>query len=175
MLKFIVQSKPFEPPDHRAKLLVLLRDMPILTINELHGNYTQLWDISGTREQTASLLHGLELGIASAARWIAVELLKKPAPPTTAAKKKGIDGVALWLAKNGDLSCTLRLHSANVKGGAHLVLGTIEQSEVYTLASDIIDAPGRACLFATREQALAALIEHGAAWIAAALVKEIET
>lgn len=120
-----------------------------------------------------SPLHVLELGVAATARAIAVGLIKHPAPPTMAAKRRGIDGVALWLVQEQKTSRTLRLHSASTEGGAHVVLGTAGQAgPVYTTISDAVGASGRTCQLASQEQALAVLIEHAAPWIAAALVKE---
>jgi len=132
---------------------------------------------AGDSLAAASLLHGFELGIAATARWIAVELLKHPAPPTMAAKRRGIDGVALWLvqAQRGKPSRTLRLHSASTEGGAHVVLGTVDQAgPVYTTISNAVGASGHVYQLATKEHALAALIEHAAPWIAVALLKEVE-
>lgn len=120
---------------------------------------------------TASMLHALEMGITSAARWIAVELLKRPNQP---AKKKIVDGVALWIVRTSKESHTVRLHSSNSKRGSHIVLGTLDQREELCGISDVIGAIDCTGWYATKEQALSTIIYHSASWIAAALVAEIE-
>lgn len=126
----------------------------------------------GFREQgqaAASLLHALELVIAASARWIAVELLKDPAPPADGEK---VVGVALWLED---------------RDGSHVLMaaldGKLRNGRVYThaggaiairprlISAQGIDEDRVAC--ASEEGAFAALIEHIAQWIAAALVKEV--
>jgi hypothetical protein len=108
----------------------------------------------------ASLLHGLELGIASAARWIAVELLKDQTPP---ADEEKVEGVALWLNLWDYHGKQLRASYAPL--GVYSTTGVAPSYRTWWFDQQL-------GYFAAEEQALAALIEHAAPWIAAALVKE---
>ena len=122
----------------------------------------------------ASLQHALELGIASGARWIAVELLKHSKPPT---KKKIVDGVALWIVGVGTSKefHTVRLHSSNSKRGSHIVLGTLDIREELCGISDVISSIDCTGWCATKEQAIDIIIHQSAPWIAAAIVEQIES
>lgn len=118
-------------------------------------------DICGEGARAASLLHALELGIAAAARWIAVELLRDPVPlGDREPRVEQADGVALALW--GQFLCgpwpgySRHVEDHGDHWDAHGCKGPLPQ------------------WCATREQALAVLIEHAAPWIAAALVKEVE-
>jgi len=114
----------------------------------------------GTDTEAASLLHALELGVAAAARWIAVELLRDPAPP---AEGEEVEGAVLWLVPWDRPATQLRV--------SYAPLGVYDPRDG-TLKTWWHDVQfGR---FAAEEQALAALISHAAPWIAVALVKELD-
>jgi hypothetical protein len=119
----------------------------------------------------ASLLHGLELGVSASARWIVVELLKDPAPP---AEDERAEGAALWLklAEKHSPALFTVMSSAGELG----VVGVSNVQPMhapgtcwwYSCSMALVSVGQRAA----QEQALAALIEHAAPWIALELVKE---
>lgn len=123
----------------------------------------------------ASLLHALELTVAEAARWIAVELLKHPAPPSRKKKAAGVAGTTLWLVRAAKESRSLRLHSTHAAGGEHLVLGHTMGGPLLYGAKGLAQEHSHVCPCASEEQALAWIVEQAAPWIAVALVKEIGT
>jgi hypothetical protein len=114
----------------------------------------------------ASLLHALELGVLVTARWLAVELLKDPAPPVTATQPM------IYLSGDPEHEPSLRVYlSPNINFGGYDAL-------TYGLCCVRLTGPRHldtARFYASREQALAVLIEHAAPWIASALEKEIAT
>jgi hypothetical protein len=115
------------------------------------------------REYVANPLHGLEQGVAAVARWIAVELLKSPAPPVGDTEVEGVEGVVLWLEPWDRTAKQLRVSYAP------LGVYAPRDGTIRVWWHDV--QLGR---FAVEEQALAALVKHAAPWIAAALMREIE-
>ena len=125
----------------------------------------------------ASPLQALELGIASAARWIAVELLKN-SPAETGVTEE----VSLWLARD-DHSAPDAIHDENLWLGhsgtvtyMHLfmypqMLDHHAPAESWRVQGDQIPRHLKIC--ASKEQALELLIYHATPWIAAALAKEV--
>jgi hypothetical protein len=107
-------------------------------------------------------LHALELGVAVAARWIAVELLRDPERAPGEDRVVGAKGVYLRL-RSWD-------HPAMQLVVCDTPLGVYDNRDG-TYRAWWRDIPSRYC--AVEEQALAVLIEHAAPWIAAELAKEI--
>lgn len=116
--------------------------------------------------EVASLLHALELGVAAAARWIAVELLKDPTPPPLGDER--VYGVGLALLPR-DAYCLLQLLTDLRVDD----LGDIRYDSRQWNTAEMRDMNPARVVCASSEQALAVLIEHAAPWIAAALAKEI--
>jgi hypothetical protein len=113
----------------------------------------------GREKYAASLTHGLELGVAAVARWLAIELLKNPSEP---AAGESVGGCRLWMAgpylmrSFTDWSMRVEQHE--------------DHWDAHGIGSRVI--PGE---FACQEQAIAALIEHAAPWIALELAKEVQS
>jgi hypothetical protein len=117
---------------------------------------------AGASLSAASMLHALERGIASAARWIAVELLKNSAPPAEGEK---VEGVALWVNPWDVFGKQLRVSHAPL--GVYTTSGVAPSYRAWWLDQ-------RLGYFAVEEQALAVLVSHAAPWIAAALAEELK-
>ncbi|MCK9355599.1 MAG: hypothetical protein M0R22_00390 [Dehalococcoidia bacterium] len=122
----------------------------------------------------ASLLHALELGVAAAARWIAVELLRDSTPPGEGERTENVSLYTVFPTAT-PFSATLWLTGLGHAG----TIGQVSMDEPLAgvnvfRASWLADNDGPVDC-ASSEQALAALIEHAAPWIATALAKEIES
>ena len=165
MLKLTVQNVFADPPEQTEQMLVLVQDRTLVTIDRVRGHFTQIWDVTGTRKPAASLLHGLELGVAAATRWIAVELLKDQTSPV---EYEEIEGVALVLRARDSY---WRLQLAH--GLARDDCGGVYQDSRQWNTVETRDMVPQRSVCATKEQALAVLIEHAAPWIAAALLLEV--
>lgn len=118
--------------------------------------------IESCNNGAASLLHALELGIASAARWIAVELLKD------SRYEQYEEGVALYLDEHDPTRKDLHMNAGRV----HERFGGVFKNGDWscTLVRDRFPIP---IVRASQEQAIAALIEHAAPWIATAIYDEV--
>lgn len=118
-------------------------------------------------QPAASFLHALELGVAAAARWIAVDLLDDPAPPPVGEER--VYGVGLVLAHRSDYCRLQLLTDLQVDD-----LGGVYHDGRQWNTSEMRDMNPPRVVCATKEQALAVLVEHAHRWIAAALAKEAE-
>jgi len=124
-----------------------------------------------------SPLHALELGVAATARAIAVELLRDPTPSVEGEK---VEGIALWL---NDKPIPARLGAIRYLRGSLFAadyVGLVDTTRVpgkrdeVTIGGILGRNRDDEMNCASEEQALAALIEHAAPWIAVALAEELE-
>jgi hypothetical protein len=176
------REAPIEPPPLSGQRIgfeletssgVWLTDVWADLVVPAHG-WQYVDRIERCNKGAASLLHALELGIASAARWIAVELLKDPTP--SAEDEQVVPG-SLWLEvrfhelSDGRTETWSTLCSQGEFLGA---VNSISRGAIHLPGSWEIDGYRDEREFASQEQALAVLIEHATPWIAVALEKEIE-
>jgi hypothetical protein len=175
MLKFVMKKfTPVIPEPHsgqsKAGWELFAKDQWLTDVwqERIGGNWQFVDKLACRNMSAASRLHALELGILSSARWIAVELEKAPGP--LPAGEARVYGVGLDLLPRGSGSYGLRLAhdlkredlgAVGDNGAPWIAVGPYLQ----------VMAP-KPC--ASREQALTALIEHAAPWIAAALDEELE-
>lgn len=169
MLKFTIARTG---KDSRPGFIVSAGEhLDLVEVHEPRTGIPDTWVVwvldLGDVGRAASLLHALELGLAVAARWIAVELLKDPTKNATTDA-----GVLLSVVKASDLRGS---ENEILFHGLHALGKVIEQNahtwSVTEFEDDLSQAETVLC--ASREQALAVLVEHAAPWIAAALVKEV--
>ena len=173
MLKFIMKREdPVSPEPLSEQRLgfeletasgVWLTDVWADLVVPAHG-WLYVDRIERCNHGAASLLHALELSIASAARWIAVELLKDPTPPGNNA-----EGAALYLAEWDYTGHCLRVASRDES----MPIGVIkrELATRWDVHAHRLFGP---TICVSKEQALSVLIEHAAPWIAGAIEKELE-
>lgn len=137
---------------------------PVFMLNDEH-----VWapGLGECGQPAASFLHALELGVAVAARWIAVELLYDPAGPAKGEER--VHGVGLVLAHRNGYQRLQLLTDLKVDD----LGGTYHDSRQWNCV-EMRDMNLERVVCASKEQALSILIKHAAPWIAVALVKEIE-
>jgi hypothetical protein len=183
MLKFkIGREEPITPPPLSGQQLgyELMAGPDNVWINDFwpeqqSTSWIYVDRLAGHNKPAASLLHGLELGIVAAARWIAIELLKDPAPPANC-----ISGVGLWLVQVENHEPPLMALWSPLGELGVVGVSNVQPTHVWgtswwiscPLAHPLAQSPSRS--YASSEQALATLIEHTAPWIAAALAKEVQ-
>ena len=169
MLKFAIKmSKETDIEDSwyeiyagqcKKELFVVTSKLRIYTVSEMPS------------EIAASPLHAFEMGVRASSRWIAVELLKHPNPPT---KGKMVEGVALWTTKRAKDNYEIFLMTQKATQGT---LGVFTDTPVLYSVYGLIDTMPLnipAGNHASKEGAIATIIQHAAPWIAAALVAEVE-